>query len=307
MAGVGDGGAMITTTRRRLPGVPEVLSLLALAGIAWRLWPEPTPPEGLRCGDVGAPMDCYVRIPGATFRRGAQAADPHAPGYDEAAQPNEGPVVEATVGSFWLQRTEAMVGTWRRCVRAGKCAAGDVAEEVGGTPYPLDAPDDALRDPLPIQRISWKGASDLCAFLGGRLPTEAEWELAARGPEGRRWPWGGLKRCTVPDGDLGFPRLDGGDVASCAQARPLRADALPEPTPQDVIGLGGNVWEWTADAYAPTLDATPPDGPAAPRAQRGGSYLAASPLELRATVRGGVDPAMQLDDVGVRCAFGGGR
>jgi formylglycine-generating enzyme required for sulfatase activity len=287
-------------TRRRARGLPELVSVLAIVGIGWRLWPSHAPPAQLQCVTSGAPVDCFVRIAGATSTRGAQSTDRAAAGYDPDAGPTEGPVVVSDVASFWLQRTEATVGSWRRCVRAGRCEPADVGTGAGATVFPIDAHDDPAKDHLPINRITWKGAVDLCAFLGGRLPSEAEWELAARGTEGRRWPWGREARCAFPSRADGFPRA-ADDVLTCDQRRPLRVDALPEPTPEGVIGLGGNLWEWTADAWSPTVGGPP----GAARTQRGGSYLAATPSELRATVRGGVDPTMQLDDVGVRCAVGG--
>lgn len=302
------------STPRRLP-IAEVLALLAAAGVAWKLWPRGTddPPPELRCGEAGAELDCFVKIPGGSFLMGVQATDPDAPGYDPDADVVEGPPHRVDLTPYWILRTEVTVGAYRRCVAAGACSEDEVTATGGfSTYYPATAERDAQRDQYPVNSVTWTGARAFCAWWGARLPTEAEWEFAARGTDGRRWPWGAEQRCAVPPADDGFVRLRSGPITECAQDGPARADALPDPSPYGLLGMAGNVWEWTLDGYAPDAyaahsrrDPVAPDAPT--RAQRGGSWTATSPLELRTTVRGGLEPEAKLNDVGFRCVFGGGR
>ncbi|MCB9681041.1 MAG: SUMF1/EgtB/PvdO family nonheme iron enzyme [Alphaproteobacteria bacterium] len=122
-------------------------------------------------------------VPGATFVRGAQAANADRPGFDPLATAPEGPPREVTVDGFALQRSEARVDQLRACVQSGPCA--------GFAHLPAaDAP-----PTRPATWLSYDEATTLCTFLGGRLPTEDEWELAARGGHTVRFPWGDAPEC----------------------------------------------------------------------------------------------------------------
>lgn len=284
------------------------------AAAAWRFAPrgepaEQVPDSALHCGPAKAPWTCFLRVPGATFWMGAQSEDPAAPGYDAAATANEGPMRPVTVGPFWIMRHEAPVGLFRACVNAGKCSEADVLSTGG---YATWRPGEAQQrdiDNLPLNGITWKGAVDACAFLGGRLPTEAQWELAARGTDGRRWPWGNRAHCPAFSPDSAFMTTDD-RTDTCAQDGPVPMANLPDAGPYGTLGMAGNLWEWTADWYAPdglpAAGSVDPTGPVSgtTRAQRGGSWTAATPDDLRVTVRGGLDPEAKLNDVGFRCVFG---
>src|SRR5262245_21971401 len=112
-----------------------------------------------------------VRIPAGAFTMG---------GGDEA---DERPARRVFVSAFEIDRDEVTRADYLRCVAAGACAAPDA-------PDPPDAPPDA-----PITGVSWRDADHYCRFLGKRLPSEAEWEKAARGSDGRVYPWGNAPDC----------------------------------------------------------------------------------------------------------------
>lgn len=283
------------------------IPLLFLVGCS--SWFEGAPPEAWRCTGGELERDCFTRIEGGSFLRGAQATDKGAPGFDPDARPEEGPVTEVTLSTFWILRSEASVGLFRTCVRAGACDAAGVAGGQGYATYTEgNGQRETSQDALPVNYASWDDARALCRFLGGRLPTEAEWERAARGTDGRRWPWGDMAQCPVPDADQGGGRFQEA-ITSCAQDGLARVDGLPNPGPEGLFGTAGNVWEWVADAYAPDawskLGSSDPvwtEGTA--RAQRGGGWTASGPADVRVTVRGGMAPGTRLNDVGVRCAWG---
>lgn len=152
----------------------------------------------------------------------------------------------------------------------------------------------------PVVKVSWYGAQAYCAWRGARLPTEAQWERAARGGlEGRRYPWGD------ENPTCGMDDLSGANYRACGEER-LPVGSYP-PNGFGLYDMAGNVWEWTADwfaadAYQDAL-AENPSGPldGAYRVLRGGSYQMDAKL-LRVAWRGKVTPDNRDDEGGFRCA-----
>lgn len=266
---------------------------------------EATLPAAWRCGP-GPSDDCFLRVPAGPFRMGAQGAAPTAPGYDPAAEPHEGPVHVVHLDGYWIGRTEFTVSLWQRCVEERWC---DPADAAAGSALFNQGSD---RRNHPINGVTWSGAQRACAWLGGRLPTEAEWERAARGDDLRRWPWGDLPRCgvmphrTTPTG-AGASVPDDQAEAECALSGTQSTGRLRGSSPVGALGMGGNVWEWVADWYAPDAYThhadTNPTGPAhgVARVQRGGGWTSLDPLDLRAAVRAHLRPDQRVHDVGFRC------
>lgn len=212
--------------------------------------PVPSDRPGLCEGDGS--RDCFVELPGGSFLMGAQATAPDQPGYDPAARPEEGPPRQVTVGPLQVLRTEASVALFERCVAAGACAPASVS--TGG----YSNFGEPTRRAHPINGITWEGARALCAWMGGRLPREAEWEYAARGPEGRRFPWGSDPTCPIRAA-AGSPEAASKDTPippGCGRIAMLLPRALSEARSQEVMGaLHGRWTEPELAALCADLDA----------------------------------------------------
>ena len=262
------------------------------------------PPPELQCQPEHPRHDCFVFVEGGTFAMGAQATDPSGRGYDANAAPPEGPVHDVTVSPFWIQRQETGMSDIRRCLDQGWCPAGSVGLDAGANLGRTDSADH------PINRVTWEGAARYCAMIGGRLPTEAEWEFTARGAQGRVWPWGDQPGC-------GYYRINPAQqwvremVQGPCEGSGTRVynDLFGETPDHHVLGLGGNVVEWVADTYDaagyPAGPVTDPYGAldGTLKIQRGGGWTETDPLALRSAGRVVVPPDQALVDVGFRCAW----
>jgi formylglycine-generating enzyme required for sulfatase activity len=265
--------------------------------------PEPLPPS-LRCEAEEADSTCFVSVPGGSFWRGAQATAPAERGYDEHARPDEAPVHEVKLSPFRIQRVEVSTSSYRRCVDDGWCTT-EALDTVTGMSNWSDPESRAA-----LNGVSWFGAERYCAWLGARLPTEAEWEYAARGTNGRPFPWGSLPRCGVQV-QVGVGLQDQSEdepQLTCAASGPVPYGDLRGRSAFDLSGMAGNVWEWTADWYAAeAYRSAAPSDPKGPtegtlRVQRGGGWSSTEVWELRSAARGAMDPTAKLPDVGFRCA-----
>ncbi len=258
--------------------------------------PSKAPPPEMQC-EVSNGLDCFVRIEGSTLTMGAQSADPSAPAYDPLASADEGPPSQVEVGTFWIQRHEVHAGTWTLCEEQGSCHLEDVLSK-----GPLATVGTEARREHPVAGITWEGARRYCAWAGGRLPTEAEWELAAKGTEGNRWPWGDAPGCglgTVNKDAAWSHDVDSDLRCNNRSTRPSRD--LRGASAYGVVGMAGNVAEWVEDPYRPygSSDSS------ALRVQRGGGWTETDPSRLRTTARSALPPDQKLPDVGVRCAMDG--
>lgn len=227
-------------------------------------------------------------------------AGPFIMGSDLGAA-DERPVHAVDVARFRLDRHEVTNARYRRCVEAGTCTR----PALPGSHRRARYFDDPAFDDHPVIFVSWAQADTFCRFVGGRLPTEAEWEKSARGaaPDRREYPWGDAP----PDCTL----ANLGGVAGCVGDTDRVGRRPAGASPFGALDLAGNVWEWVADWYAPDYyrvsPASDPRGPAAGslKVLRGGCWESGA-SSLRVSCRKAELPAAWADNVGFRCAYAAG-
>jgi formylglycine-generating enzyme required for sulfatase activity len=240
--------------------------------------PAPTAHAGLARISVPS-QDGMLRIPGGRIMVGS--SNPKAPA-------NERPAHSATVAPFWLDRTEVTVGAYRACVQAGACSLP--ARSSATCTYA------AGQDDLPVSCVHWADAEAYCRFAKKRLPTEVEWEDAARGTLAVPYPWGGPPSCSNA-----VTLISERTGRTCA---PGPAPVGSHPSGDSVFGvqdLSGNVEEWTADWYVETTGPGPSARAGAAHVLRGGGWL--SPPSLSRTTTRDWGSAMESGpNMGFRCA-----
>ncbi len=202
---------------------------------------------------------------------------------DRDAHDEEKPAHSVTLDAFWIDRTEVTNGQYRQCVEAGACEEPTCWDNAD-----LNAPDQ------PVVCVTWDDAQAYAGWAGGRLPTEAEWEKAARGTDGRLYPWGE----NVPD-------CQTANFKGCVGRTPTVGSQPGGASPYGALDMAGNAWEWVADWYDETYHGDAPvqnpQGPASGerRVLRGGSFDM-SESRLRTAFRIGNRPAYSNWDLGFR-------
>jgi formylglycine-generating enzyme len=205
---------------------------------------------------------------------------------DETTFAAEMPARRERVAGFWLSRAEVTVAEYERCVARGRCSGAGFDE--GSARF--------RRADLPVTMVTFDDAQRYCAFRGGRLPTEAEFERAARGAARRTYPWGRTFHFRVANhGRLGVDQTDASD--GYTELAPV--GSFPDgATPEGILDLAGNVAEWTADAFIPDYGAPP----SSERAVRGGHYESPAAF-LRGAARSSRPPETREPTLGFRCAW----
>ena len=214
---------------------------------------------------------------------------------DSLAGQDEKPQHRVYLDAFWIDQTEVTNAMYAKCVQASACQPPySIASYTFHTYY-----GDPQYDRYPAAWITWERARTYCAWAGRRLPTEAEWEKAARGSDGRLYPWGNA----APDPSLLNFKAGIGDTTAVGNY-PAGA------SPYGALDMAGNLWEWVADwyshSYYASAPAINPSGPApqAYHACRGGSWNSTAEM-VRAAARGNDDPGRCDGIVGIRCARDG--
>lgn len=239
-----------------------------------------------------------VRIPALTFMMG-----------DDSSGADARPSHLVTVSPFLIDRTEVTYAQFRRfLLERPEWRKGRAQPSVADANYLLDWTGLSYppgNDDHPVVWVSWPAAAAYAKWRGARLPTEAEWEAAARGTDGRRFPWGNsrpdtgsIRRCnyrSIP------PERDG-------YLNTAPVGTYPDGTsPFGVVDMAGNAWEWVADWHDPDFYAessgSDPTGPESGtyRVLRGGSWSVPASW-VASTVRLRAFPVRSSDQVGFRCA-----
>ena len=278
--------------------------------------------ERLVRGGDGAEM---IVVPAGPFTMGSSAQDiargvaecrkrakPENEPRCEAWFRSEGPQRQVALDAFAIDRHEVTNGQFEKFVAAtGYRTAAErdgsgwvrrqkdgvwIWENVKGATWRTPGgPGTTAMSAHPVVQVSWTDANTYCGWAGGRLPTEAEWEKAARGADGRRYPWGNewdAARANARHAMKG---------TAAVGAHPSGA------SPHGAHDMAGNVWEWTADWYAPDAyaqsPAANPKGPATgdQRVLRGGSWIN-EPFFLAVSHRVEGDPGARASNLGFRCA-----
>lgn len=198
------------------------------------------------------------------------------------------PAHDVTLAAFWIDEAEVTNRTYALCVEAGSCPPPQEPSSYTREAYFGDP----KYEEYPVVRVAWKDAKAYCEWAGRRLPTEAEWEKAARGTDGRLYPWGD----EPPTAQL----LNNFDVSFLEDT--VRAGSYPDgASPYGALDMAGNVWEWTADWFGPYPGGDPAGSPnygEIYRVLRGGSFVDAADV----TTRYANDPELHNYDIGIRCA-----
>jgi formylglycine-generating enzyme len=233
--------------------------------------------------------DDMVVIPEGNFMMGCSVAD-------STCDEDEKPARSVHLGSYQLDRHEATVAEYRACMAAGSCSAPGTE---GNCNFIQTG-----RDNHPVNCVSWDQAKSFCAWRSKRLPTEAEWEYAARGVDQRIYPWGNQGvSCDLAvwgDGD----NTDGCGLDStapvCSKSAGFSAYGLCD--------MAGNVEEWCSDWYGDDYYGKQqnmnPGGPATGTEHilRGGGWYDDEPKVLRTSFRYMEPPSQQGQNIGFRCA-----
>ncbi|MCC6525752.1 MAG: SUMF1/EgtB/PvdO family nonheme iron enzyme [Polyangiaceae bacterium] len=232
-----------------------------------------------------------VGVPAGSFRMGS-----------DTGAADELPVHAVRLGTYAIDRYEVTNERYAACARAGACTPPALASSHRRASYF----DDARFAQYPVIFVTWQQADAFCRHAGGRLPTEAEWEKAARGAEDapRSFPWG--------DAPADCSRANMGGPGSCADDTDRVGRRLLGASPYGAHDMAGNVWEWVADwydarAYASARGADP-TGPAEGRLKvaRGGCWESGAD-SLRVSCRKAELPSTTAHNIGFRCAYAEGR
>ncbi|MCX4240516.1 formylglycine-generating enzyme family protein [Paraliomyxa miuraensis] len=236
-----------------------------------------------RCG----PPLGMVEVPGGVFEMGS------------TQQSNEQPIRQVHVDAFWIDETEVTVEAYAACVDAGACSEPGTSANCNWKVVG--------REDHPVNCLTWFQADSHCRWADDgtkRLPTEAEWEKAARGTDGREYPWGDTPTASCTHAVMS---AGGTSYYGCGAGRTWLAGSRPlGVSPYGAHDMAGNVREWTADWYGGQYDPADLVDPAGPdtgtsRVQRGGAWTNTAP-PLRTTARSSSGPGSSSNAVGFRCA-----
>ncbi len=272
----------VTNAARKLMGQPPVSTPSSTSG-------------GLKSGEM-------VKVYAGDFMMGCNSR------VDSLCDTDEKPYHKVYLDAFYIDKYEVTVEEYGECVHSGKCSQPRSRSDNKNCNWGYSG-----RGNHPINCVDWNQAKAYCEYAGKRLPTEAEWEKAARGTDGRKYPWGNEKAsrnyAVMDDGCDYAVMVDGGNN-SCGKVRTWPVGSKPKgASPYGAMDMAGNVYEWTADwhdsKYYSSSPNRNPTGPSSGlvRVVRGGSWFLTFSL-LRSSARDYSGPGYGIYGYGVgfRCA-----
>ena len=229
-----------------------------------------------------------IFIPEGTFQMGC---DPeHNGGFD--CESHLLPLHTVYLSAYYIDKFEVTNAQYAQCEAEGSCNT-PVAN-----PYPYYG--NPIYDNYPVYYVSWYDANNYCNWAGKRLPTEAEWEKAARGTTPRAYPWGDqAPTCDLVNGNAN-------NISYCVWETTEVGSYPLGASPYGVMDMAGNVYEWTndwlgLDYYSDSPINNPPGPPAGvEKVVRGGSWMSYDTYLLTAS-RGSADPGVSNNGFGFRC------
>ena len=224
--------------------------------------------------NIGTDGMILMYVPAGTFTMGSNSSD----------QPDEKPEHQVNLDAFWIDQTEVTNAMYAKCVDVGECVAPSNTANFSNSSYAKH----------PVVYVDWNQANAYCSWAERRLPTEAEWEKAARGTDGRTYPWGEGIDCNKANYQ-----------SSCVGGTAPVGSYESGKSPYEVYDMAGNVWEWVSSLYKAypyavndgrenlsTIDS---------RVLRGGSWLDLD-YNARSASRYWNDPTNAYGIIGFRCA-----
>jgi formylglycine-generating enzyme required for sulfatase activity len=251
---------------------------------------------GFRCAAAPCYPNCppsnLIEVPAGDFWMGCNSA------VDTECDTRENPYHVVTVPTFVIDKIELTASEYKACVTTGGCTA---ARTDSGCNFGVSGKEDH-----PINCVDWNQAKAYCSWAGKRLLTESEWEKAARGLDGRKYPWGN----DPLDCDHAVM-----SVSPCSSTETAPVGSKPlGASPFGVMDMVGNVWEWVEDDYHTSYSGAPTDGSAwvddprlTSRVTRGGGFADSNSGYQRCSSRSSYVPEGKLYlSIGFRCAKGFG-
>ena len=194
----------------------------------------------------------------------------------------DNPIHTSSTEEFWIYSTEVTNAQYALCIETGACTPPDEEDN----PFYLE-PTVAS---LPVSGVTHQQAASYCSWVNGRLPSEAEWEKTARGPQADIYPWGDAA-----------PTCNESNFADCEDGRVTNVITHPDGRSfYEAYDMAGNVFEWVADRYAEDAYLNGIPANAEERVMRGGSFRSSAD-ELLAYQRFSALPDEHRDDLGFRC------
>lgn len=267
------------------------------------------------CQANGCPQGWKLVPDTDDFQMGCNSGDPEI----TCNGANDLPMHQVTLSSYCIQETEVSVRQYRECKEQGICTGTPAPTGFDSSTFYNWSQAAADREEHPINGIDWSDSREYCQkWMGGDLPTEAQWEKAARGGDQRTYPWGRTPEpdCTLCNFDVNGALDEDYGCSSVTEGPvtwPVGHLAGGEgDSPYGLKDLAGNVYEWVLDCYDESFysscvqgctdPVSNPNGCTSTRVSRGGSFESGDPRSLRVFYRSDIDPSLRLSTIGFRCA-----